>query len=185
MRRVLVMAAAVASAALLFGVGAAVGGVSQVAAGTGSGQPASNSVYGRITGLDFGTGFLYRAAPSGVAAAAVESNNTNSEELSATKALTLKNLHVSLVVPVQNGNLLTDGPDPVPPGFRVDLIFFSPGVVFTNPDCFVTGGSSTCAVATVGTLPAGNLLHLDIVPGFPVQPGYTPDAIFTYQAVPQ
>jgi hypothetical protein len=77
-----------------------------------TGPPGSNTVYGRIIGVDFGTSFGYVGAPSGVSTAST-GGDLLSEELSANSAFVLQNLQVQLVQP---GSDAAD-PVPVPPPF--------------------------------------------------------------------
>jgi hypothetical protein len=137
-------------------------------------------IFGRIIGVDFGARLGYNGAPSGVSTASV--SDPLSEELSATNALTLQNLQVSLVQP---GN---DAADPVPGSPNPSGVEFRFIDQNNNVNlCSVPPGSSNCSLAVVGTIPSGSLLGvaIDVGPGaVGLLPGYTPDVVFNYQAIP-
>ncbi len=145
-----------------------------------SGPAASNVIYGRIIGVDFGARSEDTGAPSGVSTAGV--SDVLSEQLSATSALTLENLQVTLVQP---GG---DSADPVPATSSQASMTF----LFIDQDgnvngCSIPPGAATCSLAAVGTIPAGSLLGVGL--GLEGPPpgqltGYTPDVVFNYQAIP-
>jgi Collagen triple helix repeat (20 copies) len=148
---------------------------------TGSpGPAASNDVYGRIIGVDFGARSGFTGAPSGVSTAGV--SDVLSEQLSATSALTLQNLQVTLVQP---GG---DSADPVPgtPN-QSSVIFLFVDQAGNVNGCTIPPGAATCSLAAVGTIPSGSLLGVGLtLQGVPPGQltGYTPDVVFNYQAVP-
>ncbi len=143
------------------------------------GPAASNVIYGRIIGVDFGARSSYTGAPSGVSTAGT--TDVLSEQLSATNALTLQNLQVSLVQP---GG---DAADPVPGAPNRSSVNF----VFVDQNgnvngCSIAPGASTCTLAAVGAIPSGSFLGLAVdLAGLSGQlAGYTPDVVFNYQAIP-
>ena len=146
------------------------------------GPAAANVIYGRIIGVDFGARLGYNGAPSGISTGSV--SDLLSEQLSATNALTLQNLQVSLVQPG------SDTADPVPGAPNQSSV----GFLFVDQDgnvnvCVIPPGASTCSLAAVGTIPSGGLLgvgvNLEGGPATGLLSGYTPDVVFNYQAIPQ
>ncbi len=145
------------------------------------GAAASNVIYGRIIGVDFGARLGYTGAPSGISTAGT--TDLLSEELSATNALTLQNLQVTLVLPG------SDTADPVPGAPNQSSVSF----LFVDQNgnvnlCLIPPGASACSLAAVGTIPSGGLLGVGVgIQGGPLPgllTGYTPDVVFNYQAIP-
>jgi hypothetical protein len=138
-------------------------------------------MFGRGTGIDFGTGQSWLVAPTGTSTAS--SSGSLGEELSSGSPVTIKNLTVRLV------NRGISAIDPVPPG-PTGGPDGTPGVSLLLADdagdlggCTVNIAFSSCSASTVGTLPAGQILNPRLVSDEGVLVGYTPDVVFTYQVV--
>jgi hypothetical protein len=133
------------------------------------------TMFGRATGLDFGTSLAWLLAPTGVSAArAFPPSESLGEELSSTSSATIQNLTVNLVDPA------TNSADPVPSGNGLDFLVSDP----TNlGGCGIEAGSSSCTASSAGTIPAGAELTFLIQASPVVISGYTPDVVFTYQVL--
>lgn len=137
------------------------------------------NMFGRGTGVDFGTSPFWVVAPTGVvpgrAGFSGSTSDTLAEELSPVSSVTIENLTVKLVDPG------TDHADPVPASASSVKFEFFDGSG-TLGGCSVAAFGASCTAGSVGTVAAGDDLGAQVVVlGAPQLPGYTPDVVFTYQ----